>query len=162
MPENNRSNSAPQGGEWQSSQKAQSAAPSTGTDSRGEEGSILDGAETHRGTDEEASRQGSSGASTQGSRQEASGRQQQPSSGNRSTGAGSEAAEGMHAAGGRSQGDQSAVEGKETGRSERAGEDRSGSEPMTASRSTEHKGSYGGEGGAPRTSSNEREPNERR
>ena len=75
----------------------------------------------------------------------------------RSSGAGSEAAEGLHAVGGRDQTDKSAATGRETGRSDRGGEERSGSEPVVG-RSTEHKGSYGGEGGKPRTSSNEREP----
>ena len=79
----------------------------------------------------------------------------------RSSGAGSEAAEGLHAVGGRDQHEKSAATGKETGRSDRKGGDRAGSEPVQG-KSTEHKGSYGGEGGAPRTSSNEREPNKPR
>ena len=54
-------------------------------------------------------------------------------------GSGGEAAAGMHAA------------GKADG-----GTDREGSEPLDRSR--EHKGSYGGEGGSARTSSDQREP----
>ena len=43
-----------------------------------------------------------------------------------------------------------------TGRGNDGGTDRAGSEPLARDR--EHKGSYGGEGGSPRTSSDTREP----
>lgn len=75
--------------------------------------------------------------------------------GSKSTGAGAEAAEGLHASKGQSQHDKSALTNKATGREGSGEEDRKGSEPMN--RTKEHKGSYGGEGGTPRTSSNERE-----
>ena len=100
--------------------------PSTGTDPVGEEGSILEGDE--------------------GNRTSASGK---------STGAGAEAAEGMHATGGRNQHDKTALTDKSTGRSGSGDEERIASEPMD--RTKEHKGSYGGEGGSPRTSSDQRE-----
>ena len=77
------------------------------------------------------------------------------SAGSKSTGAGSEAAEGMHAAEGRSVSDKSALTSKKTGRAGSGDEERTASEPME--RHKEHKGSYGGEGGAPRTSSDQRE-----
>jgi hypothetical protein len=99
--------------------------PSTGTDPVGEEGSIMD---------DEVDR---------------------TSGGSASTGAGAEAAEGMHATEGRSQGDKSAVTNKAVGREGSSESDRTGSEPMD--RTKEHKGSYGGEGGSPRTSSDQRE-----
>ncbi len=98
--------------------------PSSSTDDRGLEGSIL----------------------------EDEGR---TSGGSKSTGAGAEAAEGMHASDGRSQHDKSAVTNKATGRAGSGEEERTGSEPMD--RTKEHKGSYGGEGGTPRTSSDQRE-----
>ena len=100
--------------------------PSTGTDPVGEEGSILE--------------------SDAGSR---------TSAGQKSTGAGAEATEGMHASGGRNEHDKSALTNKQTGRAGTGDEERIASEPMD--RTKEHKGSYGGEGGSPRTSSNERE-----
>lgn len=61
------------------------------------------------------------------------------------TGAGAEAAEGIHSAdGSRDEDDQSALEGKETGRT--SGSDgRSGSEPIT-SHDREHQSKYGGGG----------------
>ena len=99
--------------------------PSSRTDDRGLEGSILAGDE---------------GRTTAGSR---------------STGAGAEAAEGMHATEDRSQHDKSALTSKATGREGSGEEDRKASEPMDRHR--EHKGSYGGEGGVPRTSSDQRE-----
>ena len=78
------------------------------------------------------------------------------SAGSKSTGAGAEAAEGMHAAeGGQSQHDKTALSSKGTGREGASEPDRKGSEPME--RNKEHKGSYGGEGGSPRTSSDQRE-----
>jgi hypothetical protein len=99
--------------------------PSTGTEAGGVEGSIMEGEEGRS------------------------------SGGKASTGAGSEATEGMHAADGRNQHDKSAVTNKATGRAGSSEIDRNASEPMD--RTKEHKGSYGGEGGEPRTSSNERE-----
>jgi hypothetical protein len=69
------------------------------------------------------------------------------------TGAGAEAAEGIHATEGRNQHDKSAVTNKEIGRD--ASGIRAGSEPID--REKEHKGSYGGEGGEPRSGSHERE-----
>ena len=76
--------------------------------------------------------------------------------GSKSTGAGAEASEGMHAAdGGQSPHDKTALTGKGTGREGASEPDRKGSEPMD--RNQEHKGSYGGEGGAPRNSSDQRE-----
>jgi hypothetical protein len=45
-----------------------------------------------------------------------------------------------------------------TGRGSDAGTDRAGSEPLPPDRDREHKPSYGGEGGSPRTSSDTREP----
>jgi len=77
------------------------------------------------------------------------------SAGEKSTGAGSEAAEGLHAPDGREKADKSAVTGKTTGVGASGLRDRAGSEPLD--REKEHKGSYGGEGGEPRTSSDQRE-----
>jgi hypothetical protein len=81
-----------------------------------------------------------------------------------SLGMGSEAAEGIHGAGNdREPGERTALEGKETGRDKNtdAGDaDRSGSEPL--SRSTEHRSGYGGSGGAPVSSSDQREGTDRR
>ena len=104
---------------------ARNAGPSSNTDDRGLEGSILE---------DDAGR---------------------TSAGGKSTGAGSEAAEGMHATDGRSPHDKSAVTNRATGREGSGEEERTGSEPMD--RTKEHKGSYGGEGGSPRTSSDQRE-----
>ena len=103
-----------------------SAGPSSNTDDRGLEGSILEG-DSDRKT----------------------------SSGSKSTGAGAEASEGMHATDGRSQHDKSALTNKATGREGSGEQDRNASEPLD--RTKEHKGSYGGEGGSPRTSSDQRE-----
>ena len=73
------------------------------------------------------------------------------------TGMGSEAAEGLHAIGGRPQSSPSSAASRETGRSgSESSVDRSGSEPLGKQQQT-HKGSYGGEGGKPRTSSDQRE-----
>lgn len=107
-------------------QEASSKGPSSRTDDRGLEGSVLEGDEANR-----------------------------TSAGQKSTGAGAEAAEGMHAGEGRSQHDKSALTNKATGRSGTGDEERIASEPMD--RTKEHKGSYGGEGGSPRTSSDQRE-----
>jgi hypothetical protein len=77
------------------------------------------------------------------------------SGGERSTGAGGEAAEGMHASKGRDQTDKSGVTNRSTGVGASGLRERAGSEPLD--RQKEHKGSYGGEGGDPRTSSDQRE-----
>jgi len=71
------------------------------------------------------------------------------------TGAGAEAAEGMHSTDERDETDKSGVEHKhgEPGRGEGAG--LSGSEPLRH-RETEHKSGYGGEGANPKTSSDQR------
>lgn len=80
-----------------------------------------------------------------------------PSQG-KSTGAGGEAAEGIHGAGtsSRNESDRTSVDSKETGREDRGTRELAGSEPLQK-RNQEHKGSYGGEGGTPRTSSDTRE-----
>ena len=81
------------------------------------------------------------------------------------TGAGSEATEGIHgqSQGGRDQRDASAVSGARTGLSD-AGSDvaskggvSAGSEPM-AGRGAVHESGYGGAGGRPKTSADQREP----
>jgi hypothetical protein len=75
----------------------------------------------------------------------------------RSLGAGSEAAEGIHGLGSTAGPDaDSALEGRVTGVSARDGALRAGSEPLL-DRSVEHTSGYGGEGGLPRTSADERE-----
>lgn len=72
------------------------------------------------------------------------------------TGAGAEAAEGIHSADGdRPQGDHTALVGKETGRSSQQGGDRAGSEPLV-SHDADHRSKYGGgsrreDGGGQRT-----------
>jgi hypothetical protein len=72
-------------------------------------------------------------------------------------GSGSEAAEGIHGLGTTAGPDAStALESRSTGVSVRDGAKRAGSEPLLE-RSVEHRPGYGGEGGAPRTSSDERE-----
>ena len=106
--------------------EASAKGPSSQTDEGGLEGSVLEGDEGNR-----------------------------TSASSKSTGAGAEASEGMHATGGRNQHDKSALSNKPVGRSGSGDEERNASEPMD--RTKEHKGSYGGEGGTPRTSSNERE-----
>ena len=94
------------------------AGPSTGTSDHDLEGSILDGADTRRGTDE-----------------------------GQSTGMGAEGAQGIH--------DAKAQRGTlDQDQREQAG--MSGSEPLQG-RGSEHKPSYGGEGGSPRVSSDQRE-----
>ena len=73
------------------------------------------------------------------------------------TGMGSEAAEGLHAVGGRPQSSPSSAASRETGRSASGSSiDQAGSEPLGKQQQT-HKGSYGGDGGAPRSSSDQRE-----
>jgi hypothetical protein len=77
------------------------------------------------------------------------------------TGAGSEAAEGIHGADGdRDPTDRSALEGQETGRGDQESrrgdsEERSGSEPLV-DRETERRSGYGGAGGKPVKSSDQR------
>ena len=74
------------------------------------------------------------------------------------TGVGSEAAEGIHGVGTTADLDaNTALEGRSTGVSFRDGAKRAGSEPLPIERSIEHKSGYGGEGGAPRNSADERE-----
>lgn len=66
------------------------------------------------------------------------------------TGAGAEAAEGIHAADGdREPADRTALEGKRTGRDDDAGTTRSGSEPQS-SHDHEHHSRYGGDAGKPK------------
>lgn len=105
------------------------ASPSTGTGvPDGEEGSILEGEPSRR---------------------------RMTTSDHGSTGAGAEAAEGMHSAKGRSPSERSGVEHAhgEPGRGEGAG--LPGSEPLRH-RETEHTSGYGGEGAEPKTSSDQR------
>jgi hypothetical protein len=66
---------------------------------------------------------------------------------------GSEASEGVHGAGGRSEKDKTGVTADRAGGSK----DRKGSEPLEE-RTDEHRSGYGGSGGTPVTSSDEREP----
>ncbi len=76
----------------------------------------------------------------------------------RPTGVGSEAAEGIHGVG--TTADPYAntpLEGRSTGVCFRDGAMRAGSEPLPPETSVQHKPGYGGEGGAPRTSADERE-----
>ena len=74
------------------------------------------------------------------------------------TGAGSEASEGLHDAQQgteRSEKDATGLAGQEKGRSARDGGGRSGSEPLEEDE--QHRSGYGGDGGRPVTSSDERE-----
>jgi hypothetical protein len=82
-------------------------------------------------------------------------------------GMGSEASEGLHAqqqGGARDVEEKSSLEGRDAASTNKsdpssaagAGGERKGSEPLT--RTSEHTPSYGGKGGAPRTSSDTREP----
>lgn len=73
-----------------------------------------------------------------------------------SLGAGAEAAAGLHAAQGTEAPTPEGAENADHRTASAKGDDRAGSEPLARDR--EHKGSYGGEGGAPRTSSDTREP----
>ena len=105
------------------------AAPSSGTDvPDGEEGSILEGESSRRGVTEND---------------------------RANTGAGAEAAEGIHGSKGKQPQERSGVEHAhgEPGRGEGAG--LSGSEPLRH-REGEHKSGYGGEFGNPKTSSDQR------
>jgi hypothetical protein len=77
----------------------------------------------------------------------------------RQTGAGSEASEGMHNAQGegkRREDDATGLSSQETGRTEREGGQRTGSEPLPEE-GKQHRSGYGGAGGKPVTSSDERE-----
>jgi hypothetical protein len=80
------------------------------------------------------------------------------------TGAGAEAAEGIHSAdGGRDPSDPSAIESQPTGRGgsprdAATNQEPSGSEPLT-DRETEQRSGYGGSAGKPVRSSDKREPN---
>jgi hypothetical protein len=121
---------------------AKNAGPSSDTAGHegGLEGSILDD-----GDDDNSTRGGQQGTqqskvqqASQGDAARGSSAQGGSAQGN-SLGGGGEAAAGMHAAG-----------------KADAGTTGDGSEPLDRSR--EHKGSYGGEGGTPRTSSDQREP----
>jgi hypothetical protein len=76
----------------------------------------------------------------------------------RQTGTGSEASEGIHNARheeGRDEGDRTGLTGKETGPGVRDGDARAGSEPLTEG--DQHRSGYGGAGGAPVRSSDQRE-----
>jgi hypothetical protein len=73
-----------------------------------------------------------------------------------SLGAGAEAAAGLHAQQGQSDAGAQQAQNADARPASAQGTDRSGSEPLERDR--EHKPSYGGEGGAPRTSSDNREP----
>jgi hypothetical protein len=70
------------------------------------------------------------------------------------TGMGSEASEGVHDAGGRSQKDKSGVAADRA----KGSKGRKGSEPLDK-RTVGHRSGYGGSGGTPVTSSDQREPN---
>ncbi|HUF28438.1 MAG TPA: hypothetical protein VMM18_15785 [Gemmatimonadaceae bacterium] len=76
----------------------------------------------------------------------------------RRTGAGSEAAEGVHSSDERDPTDNTALDSVDTGhnRYDEATIERAGSEPLQQER--EHTSGYGGEGGYPKTSSDRREP----
>jgi len=76
----------------------------------------------------------------------------------RPTGAGSEASEGIHGANeGRDEGAKTSVPKDQSA----AGGQKKGSEPLDdADRSSEHRSGYGGSGGNPVTSSDQREANE--
>lgn len=71
----------------------------------------------------------------------------------RPSGMGSEASEGIHGAEGRDERDRSSVAAD---RQEEGSKDRAGSEPLD--RTQEHRSGYGGSGGRPVTSSDQREP----
>jgi hypothetical protein len=77
----------------------------------------------------------------------------------RQTGTGSEASEGIHNARqerGRDEGDRTGLTGKETGPGVREGGARAGSEPLAAD-GDQHRSGYGGSGGSPVRSSDQRE-----
>ena len=114
------------------------ARPSTQPVSEGLEGSVLDDATGQH-------HQSRTGESRSGS--------------GRSTGVGSEASEGIHAAqGGRDQAQRSSVESAGTGQSGSGSDvERTGSEPLHG-RTQEHQSGYGGFADRPKTSSDQREP----
>ena len=106
-----------------------------------EEGSILDDeAEGARGGRSEMRADGSSMSGSDQTLDHA--QRAQSGTPERGSGAGAESAQGIH--------------GRQGGESAPRGDDRAGSEPLEG-RGREHKPSYGGEGGAPRTSSDQRE-----
>ena len=115
-----------------------------------EEGSILDDeAGNASGTRGGRSEMRADGSSMTGADQTLDHAQRaQSGTPERGSGAGAEGAQGVHS--------------RQGGQSAPRGDDRAGSEPLEG-REREHKGSYGGEGGAPRTSSDQREnPNDPR
>ena len=76
----------------------------------------------------------------------------------RQTGVGSEASEGIHNAGGggeRREDHATGLSSQETGQSTREGGERAGSEPLTG-KGEQHRSGYGGAGGKPVTSSDQR------
>jgi hypothetical protein len=73
----------------------------------------------------------------------------------RPSGTGSEATEGVHGAGGRSEEDNTSV----TANRAEGSKDQKGSEPLDE-RVQQHRSGYGGSGGKPVTSSDQRESNE--
>lgn len=107
-------------------------------DADAEEGSILDEDEATRGGRSEMRADGSSmtGGTLDKSQRAQSGTPE------RGSGAGAEGAQGVHS--------------RQGGQSAPRTDDRAGSEPLEG-RGREHKPSYGGEGGEPRTSSDQRE-----
>ena len=121
---------------------------SENADDRGLEGGVLDESQGARsemradGSDMSGGTSGGRGAAGSGQTLDHVQRAQSGTP-ERSTGAGAEAAEGMH--------DTKDARGANDA-------SRAGSEPLEG-RTQEHKPSYGGEGGAPRTSSDQREGN---
>jgi hypothetical protein len=111
--------------------------------------------------DDQGTRVGAPDQSASAPRQHSDAPSERPA---RQTGTGSEASEGMHDAqqgGGRNEGDATGLSGQDTGRSTRDGGTRAGSEPL-AEEGDQHRSGYGGAGGAPVTSSDEREGTRRR
>jgi hypothetical protein len=111
--------------------------------------------------DDQGTRVGAPDQSAKAPRQHSDGPSERPA---RQTGVGSEASEGMHDAqqgGERSEEDSTGLSGQETGRSTRDGGKRAGSEPLSEE-GDQHRSGYGGAGGAPVTSSDEREGTRRR
>lgn len=136
-------------------------------DDRGLEGAVLDGASGREGQPGGTGRGGRSATRADGSSMEGdtldhsqraqSGMSQGGSSQSGSRGSGAEAnrgVEGANVRGGTDEQGGSSRSGVNQG--DRGQGDRAGSEPLTG-RQNEHKGSYGGEGGEPRTSSDQRE-----
>lgn len=75
------------------------------------------------------------------------------------TGMGSESAEGINDMGTHVEGERSSLDDRKTGHSFRAGAERAGSEPLGTG-GWVHESGYGGRGGEPRTSSEQREESE--